>query len=111
MRTSKELSELSAAIGKAINAYHNAVMENLKEGGKEYPIYTDDEDNEGFVVEVIGRHNDLINTEVDKIRYNNERGIVEVHICREDYEAMDYWLTIWDLGDATDYILDNIIWD
>lgn len=110
MRTSKELSELSAAIGKATNAYHNAVMENLKEGGKEYSIYTE-EDNEGFVIEVIGRHNDLIFTEVDKIRYNNENDSVEVHICREDYKAMDYWLEIWALGDATDYILDNIIWD
>ena len=110
MKTSKELSELSAAIGKAINAYHNAVMENLKEGGKEYPIYTE-EDNAGFVVEFIGRHNDLVTAEVDKIRYNNENDSVEVHICREDYEAMDYWLGIWALGDAIDYVLDNIIWE
>lgn len=110
MRTSKELSELSAAIGKAMNAYHNAVEENLKESGKEYAIYSEEEDF-GLVVEFIGRHNDLVTAEVDKIRYNNEKGIVEVHICREDYDLMDYWLTIWDLGDATDYVLDNIIWE
>ena len=110
MRTSKELNEMSAAIGKAICAYHNAVEENLKEGGKEYPIYAE-EDNSGLIVDVIGRHNDLITMEVDKIRYNNESELVEVHICQEDYESTDYWLYISFLGDATDYVLDNIIWE
>ena len=112
MKTTKELRELSNAIGKAICAYHNAISENLKESGKEHNVVGyEDEDEKGLRLEIIGRHDDLVSTVIDKVRYNNESDMVEVHICEEDYREQDYWTYISTLGDAQDYVNDSIEWE
>lgn len=113
MKTKKELEKLSRAIGKAIFAYHNAIAVNLKECGKEMNVlpFDGDEDEKGLRLELVGRHNDLISTVIDKVRWNDEHNIVEVHIVEEDYDESDYWLDISYLGDNEDYVNDNIDWE
>lgn len=112
MKTKRELTELSNAIGKAISTYHNAIFENLKEGGKEYNVNDDDDDEtNGIRLNIDGRHDDLVNIVVDKIRYNKERGIVEIHVSEEEYENCDVWYAIYILGDDEDYVNDCIVWD
>ena len=114
MKTEKELHEMSLAIGKAISAYHMAILNNLKEGGKEYAVQGDDEDEEGQRITINGRHDDLVDILVDKVRYkpNDGIGVVEVHIAEEDYKKKDYWIDANYLGsNDIDYIYDYIVWD
>lgn len=112
MKTLDELNELSNAIGKAVRAYHNAIAENLKESGKEHKVVGyEDEDEDGLRVEIIGRHDDAVSMVVDKVRYNKEHNMVEVHICEEDYRKQDYWTYISTLGDAQDYVNQSIDWE
>ena len=113
MKTKKELTELSNAIGKAITSYHNAILENLKEGGKEYNVNDDDDDEtNGIRLSIVGRHNDLVNIVVDKIRHNKERNIVEIHVSEEEYKNCDVWYGIYILGDEEEnYVNDCIVWD
>ena len=115
MKTKKELQKLSNAIGDAVRAYHDAIFANLKESGKEYGVEADwdDEDSKGIHLTIIGRHDDAILIEVDKVRVNLKKGVsgaIEVHVCNEDYNGCDYWMMASELGDDVDYLYDNIIW-
>jgi hypothetical protein len=116
MKTAKELQEMLYAIGEAERAYYKAIEDNLKESGKEYQLQKDwdeDEDSKGLHFSFTGRHNDLVPMELDKVRFNKDRGVsglVEVHICTEDYKDTDYWLMACEFGDDVQYIYDNIIW-
>jgi hypothetical protein len=61
----------------------------------------------------MGRHDDLVPMELDKVRFNKDRGVsglIEVHVCNEDYKDTDYWLMASEFGDDVQYIYDNIIW-
>ena len=113
MKSKEELKKLSEDIGKAIVAYHNAICDNLKECGKELKVIGDNDEGEkdGMHLFIVVNHNDLDEIVVDKVRYNNERGIVEVHICEEEYEDRDYWFDISYLGDDADYVNENIDWE
>ena len=116
MKTKKELKKLSNAINKAVRAYHNAIEENLKESGKEHKVEPDweDEDSNGIHLSTIGRHDDVVVLEVDKVRFNKEKGLhgaIEAHVCSEDYDGCDYWLMASEFGDDVDYLYDNIIWE
>ena len=117
MKTVEELREMSYAIGKAERAYYNAIKENLKEGGKEYGVesdYDDDEDKIGLRVTTHDRHDNNIIAVIDKVRYNGENGgdgIVEVHVCEWDYDGKDYWIDIQAFdSDVKPYVYSNIIW-
>ena len=115
MKTKKELQKLSNAIGEATRAYHQAIFNNLKESGKEHNVEADweDEDSKGIHLTIIGRHDDAVVLEVDKVRFNKEKGlngVIEAHICSEDYDECDYWLMATEFGDDADYLYDNIIW-
>jgi hypothetical protein len=116
MKTKKELEKLSNNIGVAIRKYHNAILENLKEVG-ECVVQGDNEDEDedtcGLSLMIDGRHNDMVNVVVDKIRFNDSNAIdkIEVHLCREDYRSCDYWLTSSYFGDDIDYVYDAIIWE
>lgn len=114
MKTAEELNELSRAIGKAVCAYHNAIYENLKEGGKEYDVQGDDEEEKGIRIDIHGRHNDLVNILVDKVRFRPDdgNGVVEIHLAEEDYKEQDYWVDANVIGsDDIDYIYETIVWD
>jgi len=114
MKTKKELEKMSAAIGRAVSAYHNAIFENLKESGKEFSVQGDDTDEKGQRLNIHGRHDDLVNILVDKVRHtpNDFMGVVEIHIAQEDYKETDYWMNIQHIGiDDMDYIYDYIVWD
>ena len=115
MRTKKELQKLSNAIGAAQRAYHDAIFNNLKESGKEHGVESDweEEDGEGVHLSIIGRHDDAITLAVDKVRFNAKKGVdgcIEAHICSEDGDGCDYWMTASEFGDDVDYLYDNIIW-
>jgi hypothetical protein len=115
MKTKKELQKLSNAIGNAIMAYHDAIFDNLKESGKEHGVETDweDEDSKGLHLSIVGCHDDLVVLTIDKVRVNPEKGVngvIEAHICEEDYDGCDYWMMAFELGDDADYLYDNIIW-
>ena len=115
MRTKEELNLLSNAITEASREYHNAIYDNLKESGKEHNVEADweDEDSKGIHLSIIGRHDDVVVLEVDKVRFNPEKGlhgVIEAHICSEDYDECDYWLMATEFGDDADYLYDNIIW-
>ena len=115
MKTKKELNVLSNAIGDAIRAYHNAIFDNLKESGKEYGVEADweDEDCNGIHLSIVGRHDNLVVLTVDKVRVNPEKGVngvIEAHVCEEDYDGCDYWIVASEFGDDVDYLYDNIIW-
>ena len=117
MKTKKELQKLSNAIGAAQRAYHDAIFDNLKESGKEHGVEGDYEDD-GLHLTIIGRHDDTVLLEIDKVRVNKDKGVngwvsngvVEVHISNEDYKPCDYWMMASEFGDDVDYIYDNIIW-
>jgi len=117
MKTKKELKKLSNAIGEATRAYHQAIFDNLKESGKEHKVEADweDEDSKGIHLTIIGRHDDAVVLEVDKVRFNKDRGlhgVIEGHVCSEDYDECDYWIMTTEFGDDVDihYLFDNIIW-
>jgi hypothetical protein len=116
MKTKEELQEMLSAIGEAERAYYKAIEDNLKESEKEYQLQKDwneDEDSKGLHFSFTGRHNDLIPMELDKVRFNKDRGVsglIEVHVCTEDYNDTDYWLLASEFGDDVQYIYDNIIW-
>lgn len=109
MKTKKELQNLSCRAAKAILAFQKAVYDNLQESGKEYGIIGDEEN--GLRLTIIGRHDDPVDVVIDKVRCNQNSRSIEVHICEEDYEEKDYWTYASDLGDAEDYLYDNIEWD
>jgi hypothetical protein len=122
MKTEKELQKMLIAIKEAEREYYKAVEDNLKEGGQEYNLEDDmeaeDEDDEyyykGIHLSKEGRHNDLVLMQIDKIRFNKDRGVgglIEVHICAEDYDERDYWMLVCEFGDDdAKYIYDSIIW-
>lgn len=114
MKTKKELQKLSNAIGAAQRAYHYAIFDNLKESGKEHGVESDcEEDDNGLHLTIIGRHDDAVLLEIDKVRFNKDKGVngvVEVHISNEDYKPCDYWMMASEFGDDADYIYENIIW-
>ena len=114
MKTKKELQEMSEAIGKAVRAYHKAIFDNLKEGEKEYAVHGFNGEEEGQRIDIHGRHDDLVNILVDKVRHtpNDGIGVVEIHIAEEDYDEADYWINADYIGsDDIDYIYDYIVWD
>lgn len=114
MKTAKELEKLSNAIGKAVLAYHDAIFDNLKESGKECDVQGDDEEEKGVRIDIHGRHGDLVNILVDKVRFqpNDSIGVIEIHLAQEDYKEQDYWLDANYIGsDDIDYIYDAIVWD
>lgn len=114
MRTAEELKELSDAIGKAVCTYHNAIFDNLKESGKEHKVQGDDEEEDGLRLSIHGRHDNLVDVLIDKVRFqpNDGGGVIEVHIAEEDYKKQDYWLDADYIGsDDIDYVYDAIVWD
>lgn len=114
MKTKEELKELSNAIGRAICTYHQAVFNNLKEAGRELKVLGDDDDEDeksGLRLSIVGRHDDLVDIVVDKIRYNKESDSVEIHVCEEEYKDTDAWYGMYILGDDEDYVNDSIDWD
>ena len=115
MKTKAELQVLSDAIGEATRTYHKAIFDNLKESGKEHKVEADweDEDSNGIHLTIIGRHDDAVVLEIDKVRFNKDKGLhgaIEAHVCSEDYDDTDYWLMASELGDDADYLYENIIW-
>ena len=117
MKTKKELEKLSKNIGVAIKKYHDAIFENLKEVGECMVQGDEDEDEDedtcGLSLMIDGRHDDLVNIVVDKIRFNDDNAVdkIEVHLCRENYRSCDYWLISSYLGGDIDYVYDAIIWE
>lgn len=113
MKTKEELKELSNAIGKAIYTYHQAVFNNLKEVGRELKVLGDDDedDKSGLRLSIMGRHDDLVEIVVDKIRYNKDSDSIEIHVSEEDYKDTDTWYGMYILGDDEDYVNDSIDWD
>ena len=115
MKTKKELQKLSDAIGEASRAYHQAIFDNLKESGKEHKVEADweDEDSKGIHLNTLDRHDFNVVLEVDKVRFNKDKGlhgVIEAHVCSEDYDGCDYWIMASEFGDDADYLYDNIIW-
>ena len=109
MKTKKELQNLSRRASKAVLAFQKAVYDNLQEGGKEYGVIGDEE--KGLRLTIIGGHGDPVNVVIDKVRSNQDSHSIEVHVCEDDYQEEDYWTYASDLGDAEDYLYDNIEWD
>ena len=116
MKTKKELDELSRKITEATFAYHAAIFDNLKESGKEHdviPNYDDDDecDDNGLRITIIGRHDELVDICVDKVRYASGFELIEVHVCEENYKKCDYWCDVDTFGYDADYVFDNIQWE
>ena len=118
MKTSKEIHELTNAIGDATRAYHNAIADNLKECGKELNVMNiwEDEDADGELLNgmrlsVRGDDNDLNDEVIDKIRWNEEKGCVEYHSISYNYRQVDEWANVAWLGDDVDYIYEAIEWE
>jgi len=113
MKTKEELQELSFAIGKAKRVYHKAIADNLKEGGKEFNVLNPwgDEETSGLPISFGGDDCDLDEEVVDKVRWNEERGIIEYHSCRFNYLKVDTWADVNYLGDDVDYVFDAIDWN
>ena len=116
MKTSKELKALSDKCSEAIFAYHDAVKENLKESGKEHGVYGDEylEDDKVEAVRLTTFNDDgdgVVFMDIDKVRYNKERDVVEVHVRMEDYRECDWWYDANMLGDPIGYVYDAIKWE
>ena len=118
MKTKEELQELSFAIGKAERAYHKAIADNLKEGGKEYNVLNpwgdvdeDDEEVNGINLTISGYDDDLYDELIDKVRWNEEKGIIEYHCSKFNYKKVDNWNDVSYLGDDVDYVFDAIDWE
>lgn len=107
MKTSKEIVILRNAISAASCSYHNAIAENLRESGKEFDVEGEDEYTEGLRLEVLNCDEGSDNMVIDKVRWN---GHIECHSNEENYEEHDEWFDIDYLGDAAEYVYDNIIW-
>jgi hypothetical protein len=121
MKTKEELQEMFDSISDAKAKYRDAVEDNLKENCKEYELEDDmeseDEEDEyyykGVHINIEGRHGDLVLMQIDKIRLNKKRGVnglVEAHICAENFKERDYWMLVCNFEDDIDYIYSSIIW-
>lgn len=109
MKTSKELYEMSMAIGEAKRAYREAVEANLKESGKEHNVIGDDDEYDGIYLKL--RDDDAVDTAlVDKVRWNNERNYAEFHYSEWNYDTADNWTPVYWLNEEINYIYDNIEW-
>ena len=115
MKTKEELQELSFSVGKSKRAYHKAIADNLKEGGKEFNVLSpwsdEDEEDNGLNLTIRGYDNDLHDELIDKVRWNEEKGIIEYHCARFDYKKVDTWGDVGYLDDDVDYVFDAIDWD
>lgn len=110
--TTKELRKLSNNVGEAIFAYHNAVAENLKESGKEHELFRECDDDKGVRITMMNDNCDgVVDLVIDKVRYNDDNGQVEIHICEYDYNESDEWDYASSLTDSVDYVFDSIMWD
>lgn len=104
---------------KAKFAYHHAVVEMLKECGKELEVvsdlWDDDEDYpKGVHLTTLGDDGEAYDVVVDRIRYEEKEPVfkVGIHVCRYDYKEVDYWWGINDLMDeCADYVISSIVWD
>jgi len=115
MKTKEELTMLSNAIGKAQTAYRQAILDNLKESGKEHDVKSDwdeEKDDNGVHLSYIGRHGETTLL-IDKVRFSKAKagfGYIDAHIAAEDGNGCDYWMMGSEFGNDADYIYDNIIW-
>ena len=104
---------------KAKFAYHNAVVEMLKECGKELEVVSEDWDEDedypkGVHLTTLGDDNEAFDVVVDRIRYEEKEPVTKVgiHVCRYEYKEVDYWWGINDLMDeCADYVISSIVWE
>ena len=115
-----EISAFRRDMIKAKYAYHQAIAQKLKECGKELEVveeYWDEEDDDcpkGVHLTTLGDDNNAFDVVVDRIRYEDgdSDGKVAVHICRWEYNEVDYWISIGDLMDeCADYVFSSIMWE
>lgn len=104
---------------KAKYAYHHAVVNMLKECGKELEVVSEywDEDEDypkGVHLTTLGDDDEAFDVVVDRIRYEEKEPVfkVGIHVCRYEYKEVDYWWGINDLMDeCADYVLSSIVWE
>lgn len=110
MKHSEEtLKQMTKKIAKAIRAYHKAIAENLQEAGEPLQVAGDDAEDGGMCV-MVEFDGSLHPWTVDKIKWDEKHQEVMVHCISMDYSDSDYWCCLTDLGDATDYVLEAIMW-
>jgi len=119
MKSSKEISKLRSAMFKATHKYHQAIVESLKEYGKELDVINDDwsvDDDYPRGVKVTSINDDgdgTFSVVVDKIRYEESEPVckVGIHVVWYDYSEIDQWWGLNDLtGEAADYVMSCIEW-
>ena len=94
MKTLAELKSLNHETTNARRTYLNAVVETLKEVGKELPVVDSDYDPdmgypEGLLLAVPNKHGNLVDCVYDRIKVENDA--VKVHIAYWDDGTEDSW--------------------
>ena len=118
MKSLATIENLRNRMFKAERAYRQAIVENLKEYGKELEVINDEwsEDDgypRGVEVTSIGDDNESFSCVVDKIRYEEGEIIdkASIHVVWYNYKNIDQWWGLNDLiGEAADYVLSCIQW-
>lgn len=106
----EELQKRADGIGRAVRRYHRAVEENLREIGKPVRVQGDDDDTEGIEVSVEHDGN-LFPWVIDLIRWDGKKNEVMVHTTMMNCCNSDDWYCLSDLGDATDCVLEAVMWE
>lgn len=109
MYTKEQIINLSALIGKAIKNYRDAITTNLRTLGTAIQIQGDDGEVNGININVED-DGTLYPWTVDRIRWNEEYSIIEVHASFINNKVSDEWICLSELGDAADYVLEAIQW-
>lgn len=119
MKSLATINNLRDRMFKAGFAYRQAIMQNLKEWGKELEVINcdwseDDGYPRGVKVTSIGNNDETFSCVVDKIRYEDNEIInkASIHVVWLDYnEDIDEWWGLDDLiGEAADYVVSCIQW-
>ena len=114
-----EIKSFRRDMFKAKFAYHNAIVQKLKECGKELDVVSEywDEDEDyprGVHLTSLNDDNEAFDVVVDKIRYEDREPVSKlgIHICRYEYKDVDYWWGINDLmEECADYVFSSIVWE
>ena len=118
MKSLRTIKQLRSDMFKATNKYHQTIIQNLKELGKDLEVVAEgwDEDEgepKGCKVTSLGEDNESYEAIIDMIRYEASEPVVKVaiHVAWYNYKEINQWWGLSDLtGEAADYVLDSIQW-
>ncbi len=108
MKEEKAIKQKFNAMCEANAEYINLIAKTLTDFGHPFYVADDQHEQRGIWFRVI-EDDRAVHCTVDMVRCDNNLDIF-VHKTEWDYNTANEWTHIDSMGDAKDYILENILW-